>query len=36
MLGSEFLHELFLVGDVLTAAGILAPSNAFATYRKKR
>jgi SAM-dependent methyltransferase len=36
MLGEDFLQEIFLVGDVLTAAGILAPSNAFASYRKKR
>jgi SAM-dependent methyltransferase len=36
ILSDDFLHELFLIGDVLTEARILRPGLAFASYRKKR
>ncbi len=35
LLPPDFLHELFVVGDVLADAGILEPGLAFATYRKR-
>jgi SAM-dependent methyltransferase len=35
LLPPDFLHELFVVGDVLAEAEILEPGLAFATYRKK-
>jgi SAM-dependent methyltransferase len=35
MLPDAFLHELYLLGDVLADAGLLAPGIAFATYRRK-
>lgn len=36
ILSDDFLHELFLVGDVLSEARVLRPGLAFASYRKKR
>lgn len=35
MLSRELAHELFVVGDVLADAKVLAPGTAFARYRKR-
>lgn len=35
MLSKDIMHELFLVGDILADAQVLAPGTAFARYRKR-
>ncbi len=36
LIPDEFWHELHLVGDVLSSAGLVEPGLAFACYRKRR